>query len=194
VTRNELLLALAALVLIVFSLVSAIVIPRRYEDFPGERLGFFAVVSVALVIGMLGAVELFGEERHGGEAAAEERGGENIGPGTTGETAPPPPPGQGSGQGGQGDAAAGREVYTNVANPSCGGCHTFGPAGTNATAGPNLDEALSGADPAFVRESIVDPNAEIAEGFQEGVMPDVYGEQLSEQQLNDLVAFLTQGG
>jgi cytochrome c553 len=191
VTRNELLLALAALVLMVFSLVSAIVIPRRYDDFPGERLGLFAVVTVALVIGMLGAVELFGEERHGGEAAAEERGGENIGPGTTGETAPPPAPGQG---GGQGDDAAGREVFTNAASPACGGCHTFGPAGTEATTGPNLDEALQDADPEFVRESIVDPNAEIAEGFQEGVMPDVYGEQLSEDQLNDLVAFLTQGG
>ncbi len=174
-------------------LVSAIVIPRRYEDFPGERLGLFAVVSVALVLGMLGAVELFGEERHGGEAAAEERGGENIGPGTTGETAPPPPPG-GQGGGGEGDPTAGREVFTTGAQPPCATCHTFGPAGSNATTGPNLDEVLGDADPEFVRESIVDPNAEITEGFQEGVMPDVYGEQLSEEQLNDLVAFLTQGG
>jgi mono/diheme cytochrome c family protein len=176
----------------VFSLVSAIVIPRRYEDFPGERLGLFAVVTVALVIGMLGAVELFGEERHGGEAAAEERGGENIGPGTTGETAPPPPPGDQGG--GEGDPAAGREVFTAGAQPPCATCHTFGPAGSNATTGPNLDEALGDADPEFIRESIVDPNAEITEGFQEGVMPDVYGEQLSEQQVNDLVAFLTQRG
>jgi mono/diheme cytochrome c family protein len=191
VTRNELLLALVALVFIVFSLVSAIVIPRRYEDFPGERLGLFAVVSVALVVGMLGAVELFGEERHGGEAAAEERGGENVGPGTTGETAPPPPPGQG---GGQGDPAAGREVFTSVASPACGSCHTFGPAGTEATTGPDLDQSLQGDDAEHVRESIVDPDADIEEGFQEGVMPDVYGEQLSEDQINDLVAFLTQGG
>jgi mono/diheme cytochrome c family protein len=190
VTRNELLLGLVALVLIVFSLVSAIVIPRRYEDFPGERLGLFAVVSLALVVGMLGAVELFGEERHGGEAAAEERGGENIGPGTTGETASPPPPGAG---GGQGDPQAGREVFLNVASPPCGGCHTFGPAESEATTGPDLDESLQGDDAEQVRESIVDPNAEIEEGFQEGVMPDVYGEQLSEEQLNDLVAFLAQG-
>jgi cytochrome c553 len=189
VTRNEFLLGLVALVLIVFSLVAAIVIPRRYEDFPGERLGLFAVVSVALVLGMLGAVELFGEERHGGEAAAEERGGENIGPGTTGETAPPAPPGQG---GGQGDPQAGREVFTAAASPACGGCHTFGPAGTEATSGPDLDQSLEGDDAEHVRESIVDPNADVEEGFQEGVMPDVYGEQLSEDQLNDLVAFLTQ--
>ena len=189
-SRNEIILALVALVLIVFSLVSAILIPRRYEDFPGERLGLFAVVSVALVLGMLGAVELFGEERHGGVAAAEERGGENIGPGTTGETAPPPPP---AGGGAQGNPEAGGEVFSNVASPPCGGCHTFGPAGTEATAGPNLDESLQGDDAEHVRQSIVDPNAEIEEGFQEGVMPDVYDEQLSEEQLNDLVAFLTQG-
>ena len=188
-TRNELLLGLVALVLIVFSLVSAIVIPRRYDDFPGERMGLFAVVSLALVVGMLGAVELFGEERHGGEAAAEERGGENIGPGTTGETASPPPPGGG----GQGDPEAGREVFANVASPACGGCHTFGPAESESTTGPDLDQSLGGDDPEHVRESIVDPNADIEEGFQEGVMPDVYGEQLSEQQLNDLVAFLMQG-
>jgi mono/diheme cytochrome c family protein len=191
VTRNEILLGLVALVLIVFSLVSAIVIPRRYDDFPGERLGLFAVVSVALVLAMLGTVEFFGEERHGGEAAAEERGGENLGPGTTGEAAPPPPPG---GEAAGGDPAAGREVFTNVASPACGGCHTFGPAGTEATTGPNLDESLQGHDAEHIRQSILDPNAEIEDGFQEGVMPDTYDEQLSDQQVNDLVAFLTQGG
>jgi mono/diheme cytochrome c family protein len=191
VSRNEILLGLVAVVLIVFSLVSAIVIPRRYDDFPGDRLGLFAVVTVALVIGMLASVEFLGEGGHGGEAAAEERGAENVGPGTTGETAPPSPPG-GQG-GGEGDPAAGRELFTTGAQPPCATCHTFGPAGSDATTGPNLDEALQGADPASVREQIVDPNSEITEGFQEGVMPDDYGETLSEDQLNDLVAFLTQG-
>jgi mono/diheme cytochrome c family protein len=38
----------------------------------------------------------------------------------------------------------------------------------------------------------VDPDAEIASGFTAGIMPAVYGDQLDEQQLADLVAFLEQ--
>jgi len=41
-----------------------------------------------------------------------------------------------------------------------------------------------------VEESIVNPNAEVAQGYQPGVMPSF--DQLSEQQVDDLVAFLTQ--
>jgi mono/diheme cytochrome c family protein len=92
---------------------------------------------------------------------------------------------------GQGDAAAGKAVFTE-ANPSCGSCHTFQAAGTNAQTGPNLNEALAGDDPQQIYESIVNPNAEITEGFQEGIMPGNYGEQLSEKQLADLVAFLNE--
>ena len=93
---------------------------------------------------------------------------------------------------GQGDAAAGKTVFTNQANPSCGGCHTFQAAGTNAQTGPNLNEALAGDDPQQIYQSIINPNAEITEGFQEGIMPDNYDEQLSEKQLADLVAFLNE--
>jgi mono/diheme cytochrome c family protein len=38
----------------------------------------------------------------------------------------------------------------------------------------------------------VDPDAEIASGFSAGVMPAVYGDQLDDRQLGDLVAFLEQ--
>jgi mono/diheme cytochrome c family protein len=93
---------------------------------------------------------------------------------------------------GEGDAAAGKAVFTNEASPACGTCHTLGAAGTDSDTGPNLDEALADDDPQSIFESIVNPNAEIAEGFQEGVMPDNYGEQLSDKQLADLVAFLEQ--
>jgi mono/diheme cytochrome c family protein len=89
----------------------------------------------------------------------------------------------------QGDAEAGREVFTST---GCGSCHTYGPAGTEASVGPNLDESLKGADPEFIRTAIVNPNAEIAEGFQPNVMPGDYGQQLDDQQLADLVAFLQQ--
>ena len=59
--------------------------------------------------------------------------------------------------------------------------------------GPNLDEALKGKDAAFVRESIVDPNKEIATGFPPSVMPGNFGETLTPKQVDDLVAFLQPG-
>ncbi len=93
---------------------------------------------------------------------------------------------------GEGDAAAGKAVFTNEAKPACGSCHTFEAAGATGTVGPNLDEALADHDRQFIYESIVNPNADVTEGFREGVMPENYGETLSEKQLADLVAFLNQ--
>jgi mono/diheme cytochrome c family protein len=93
---------------------------------------------------------------------------------------------------GKGDPAAGKEVFESV-SPSCGTCHTYGPAGTSAELGPNLDDSLEGEDAQQVAESIVNPDAEITEGFAAGVMPKDYGQKLNDKQLADLVAFLTQG-
>jgi mono/diheme cytochrome c family protein len=93
----------------------------------------------------------------------------------------------------QGDPEAGRQVYT--AN-DCGSCHTFEPAGSTGTTGPNLDELPDLAENAgkdleeFTRESIENPNAYVEEGFPEGIMPAY--DQLSDKELTDLVAFLTQ--
>jgi mono/diheme cytochrome c family protein len=86
-----------------------------------------------------------------------------------------------------GNAAAGKAVFDSN---GCGGCHTFTPAGAKGTIGPDLDKALKGKDADFVRESIVNPNAEIAQGFQPNVMPQTYGQQLTSKQIADLVAFL----
>jgi mono/diheme cytochrome c family protein len=89
----------------------------------------------------------------------------------------------------KGDPAAGKKVFNDS---GCGGCHAFTPAGSSGAVGPNLDEALKGKSADFVEQSIKDPNAEIAKGFQPGVMPQDYGSQLTSQQIADLVAFLTQ--
>ena len=93
----------------------------------------------------------------------------------------------------EGDAAAGKQVY---ASNGCGSCHTFQPAGSSGTTGPDLDELPDHAENAnqpvanFTRTSITDPTAYVEEGFPEGVMPAY--DKLSEEQLNNLVAFLTQ--
>lgn len=92
----------------------------------------------------------------------------------------------------QGNPAKGKLVFTRS---GCGGCHTFKPAGTTGTTGPDLDELPALAEKAgqpldeFVRESIVNPDAYVEEGFPKGVMPAWSG---NEQDLADLVAFLTQ--
>jgi len=92
-----------------------------------------------------------------------------------------------SGMGGHMGATRGKGVFLSA---GCGACHTFAAAGTKATVGPNLDATLKGKSAAFVRESILDPNAMIAAGYQAGVMPTSYRGQLTMRQIADLVAFL----
>lgn len=83
--------------------------------------------------------------------------------------------------------ARGKKVFVQT---GCGACHAFRAAGTKATIGPNLDKALKGKSAAFIRQSIVKPNAVIAKGYKRNIMPSTYGAQLSKQQLADLVLFL----
>ena len=56
-------------------------------------------------------------------------------------------------------SADGAQVFEEQA---CGGCHTLAAAGSTGTTGPDLDGALKGKSTAFIKESIVDPNKEIA--------------------------------
>jgi hypothetical protein len=41
----------------------------------------------------------------------------------------------------------------------------------------------------YIRESILTPDAYVVEGFQEGDMYQTFGEELSEQQIADLIAY-----
>jgi cytochrome c oxidase subunit II len=88
----------------------------------------------------------------------------------------------------EGGSVQGKELFAQ----QCGSCHVLADAGTEGQVGPNLDEALQGADADFIMESIVDPGAEIAEGFQDGVMPTDYGEIFTEEQLDGLVEYLVE--
>jgi mono/diheme cytochrome c family protein len=93
-----------------------------------------------------------------------------------------------------GSPAGGKQVFTAQ---GCGSCHTFTPAGSAGTVGPNLGHLAADAQkagqplPDYVKTSITDPNAYIVPGFPKGVMPTTYS-SLSDQQIADLVAFLTQ--
>jgi cytochrome c oxidase subunit II len=100
----------------------------------------------------------------------------------------------GGGQaGGGGDVAAqGKALFTEGAQPACGSCHTLEAAGSTAQTGPNLDEVLKGKDKAFIKESIEDPNKEIAQGFQPDIMPDNYAQSLDPKDLETLVNYLSE--
>ncbi|MGH2921546.1 MAG: c-type cytochrome [Gaiellaceae bacterium] len=184
-TSNKILLAVFAGVFIAFALAASIVIPRRNPDFPGERgRNWFIATTIALFVAMMFAVAVFAREEE--ETAAGQEPGETVT-----ETAPggePQPPGTTT-ETPRGDPQAGRAVFLAQ---GCGSCHRFSAAGTQGSVGPNLDESLEGKDAEYIRQSIVDPNAEIAEGFQPGLMPGDYGEKLTPKQLADLVAFLSQ--
>jgi mono/diheme cytochrome c family protein len=174
-------LALVAAAFIAFALLSALVIPKRWPQYPGRQLGWFVVATILFFVAMLSAVAIFGAEPS--EKSAAESGTNN--PGMTIEPPPPPPAAQ------EGKAPDGKIVFSAQ---GCGSCHTFKAANATGTVGPDLDTALQGKDPVFVKESIVDPNKEITQGYQPNIMPGNFGQTLSPTQINDLVAFLTQPG
>ena len=94
--------------------------------------------------------------------------------------------------GGGAGAASGKALF---ASNGCVSCHTYKPAGSKATVGPDLDKlpqyAKQAKQPldAFVRKSIVDPNAYIQPGYPKGVMPSFA--HLSPSDVSALVQYLT---
>lgn len=116
-------------------------------------------------------------EAEGEEAATEEAEADQG----AGEAAPP--------ESGGDVTADGGAVFVET---GCGGCHSLADLGDQAVGqiGPNLDEALVDRDPEFIRTSIVDPNAEIAEGFPGGTMPQTYEQDLAPEEIDALVAYL----
>ncbi|GAB4429185.1 MAG: hypothetical protein Kow00106_24200 [Anaerolineae bacterium] len=86
------------------------------------------------------------------------------------------------------DPAKGEKLFAD----NCGGCH-----GAADGAGPALTgmgeraasrvEGLSAEE--YLHQSIVEPGAYVVEGFS-NIMPATYGEKFSEQELNDIVAYI----
>ncbi len=111
---------------------------------------------------------------------AEEKGGGGEG-GSEG--------GGGKGGGGAANLEEGEQAFT--AN-GCGSCHTLAAAEASGTVGPDLDEVLPGKSAAFIEESIVNPEAQIAPGYGPGIMPTNFKASLSSSELEALVAFLKQ--
>jgi len=100
-----------------------------------------------------------------------------------------------------GDAANGEELYKqtiigDASAPGCITCHSLdegvvlvGPSHAGISASANGAVAGLSAEE-YLKSSITDPNAHITDGYTEGVMYQFYGDDLSAQEIADLVAFL----
>jgi predicted ribosomally synthesized peptide with SipW-like signal peptide len=177
----------------------------RFEGFPPSR-GIMVAIAVG-VLALVGATATFAwmnaeeeQDDHAAElaeeraAAAEEvaaevvaaQGGAEEGPvedqagGEDVAEAPGEPASA---------AAEGAAVFESA---GCSGCHTLAAAGSSAQVGPDLDGALKGKSAQYIETSIVDPNAEIAEGFPPDVMPQNFGSTLTPEELTALVDYLVE--
>jgi mono/diheme cytochrome c family protein len=87
------------------------------------------------------------------------------------------------------DAPPGAQVFLAQ---GCSSCHVLAAANATGAVGPNLDETLPGQSPSDVEQSIVDPDAQLAQGFGAGIMPATYEQDIPPPELQDLVDFLVE--
>jgi len=127
-TGNKIGLAVVGGAFIIFSLVSALVLPARYPNFPGRHVGWYVAAGILFFVAMISAVLVFGVEKK----EAEPAGKVTTAAATTGSATTTASPAAG-----KGDAAAGKAVF---ASAGCKGCHTLKAAGATGTLGPNLDQ------------------------------------------------------
>jgi mono/diheme cytochrome c family protein len=81
--------------------------------------------------------------------------------------------------------AGGRDLFFEM---GCGSCHELAAAGSGGTIGPNLDERLAPHDASSLKATILDPPGSGVDTFS--VMPDNFGERMSDRELNALVGYL----
>ncbi len=100
-----------------------------------------------------------------------------------------------------GDVANGERLFNEstigaASAPGCATCHAL--EADVIKVGPSLfgvgvraETAVAGMSAEdYLRQSIEEPNAHVAEGFVEGIMYQNYAEELTSSQVNDLVAFM----
>lgn len=185
-TGHEIGLVAAGAVFIGYSLVCALVLPRRYPDFPGRfRTQYFALTAV-LFLAMIGAVLLFAKEKA-------------VSDGVAPPTAPAKPTSEADSIG---DPVEGKAIF--VRN-TCETCHVFKAGGftkpqSTETLGPDLDNLVAYAKKAhyqlsyFIRAAIISPPAPyVPPGTSTTLMPTDYGHEMSATDINNVIAFLVQG-
>jgi mono/diheme cytochrome c family protein len=173
-TGNKIGLAVVGGAFILFSLVSALVLPARYPNFPGRHVGWYVALGIVFFVAMISAVLAFGKEKPVKEVSPTTSGtttgsGSTTAPGSTTSTSSTPA------AGGKGDPAAGKAVF---ASAGCGGCHTLKAAGATGNVGPNLDDLKPPLDKVVHQVEVGG-----------GPMP-AFKEALSAKQIQDVAAFV----
>ncbi len=89
-----------------------------------------------------------------------------------------------------GDPKHGEDIFWNHPVAACKNCHML--KGQGSTVGPPLDGVAGRKDEAYITESLVNPNAKLAEGFEKlGISPmPPMGLILKPQELADVKAFI----
>jgi cytochrome c553 len=102
-----------------------------------------------------------------------------------------------------GDPANGKKLFdgdvamADTRAPACATCHALDP-GMDTGSGQSLSNignragASVAGQPAeeYLRVAIVDPDAFLSGGYQEGIMYRGYAQALTDQQISDLVAYM----
>ena len=97
---------------------------------------------------------------------------------------------------GSGTATPATGALATYTQNGCGACHTFPAANSTGKIGPDLDllkaEAARAHQPlvAFIKESIVNPNAYLEFGYQPNVMPQSFAQSIPTDKLDQLVQYL----
>src|SRR6267378_3327522 len=96
-----------------------------------------------------------------------------------------------SGSSGPGIAGGSTDPMAIIRGAGCTGCHKIGSEG--GAIGPNLTHVGSRLSAALIRECILKPDTRVAKGYEKfvGIMPKMFGNQLTGAQLEALVQFLS---
>jgi mono/diheme cytochrome c family protein len=166
-TLGKTVLLVVAGTFILWSLYTALVVPKRRPGFP-KRLDVYILLSALLFAAQMGAVVwVTGTQEIEEEAAAIDTPTETTPTETTpAETLPAV----------VGDPEAGSAVF---ASAGCGSCHTLADAGSAGAVGPNLDELA----PTEEQVSTIVTNGR-------GAMP-AFSDQLSEEEIADVAAYVS---
>ena len=150
--------------------------------FTFTALGLLAVVAACGGTGVVATPECYlaREGQVVGAAGADCEPPDDV------EVLPTPTPTPAQSGGGANDA---RVLFITYA---CATCHELDsiPQSRGSSDGPALAGiGAKGAD--YIRTSILDPSAELVEGYEDGLMPQDFSTQLSTEELEILVTFLS---
>lgn len=99
--------------------------------------------------------------------------------------------GGGGDAGGDDAAAAGERLFAETVigtQAGCITCHSL--SADEVIVGPSIAGVGARLSEAELRESILDPNAVLVDGFPADTMPPVWEDELSDEQVDQLVAYL----